>query len=300
MRLKNSALYSYDMFVSNTCKMIKNNNYYSISIALYIVLLFLITGCGQKLSNTDKNATDASIAESSTLKNISRSKKIKVGTTADFMPFSYKTDAINSYSGIDIAMANDFAKSLSVQVEFVETSWPTLMSDLKEGKFDIGMSGITITPDRKKQAFFSVPVYSSGKVAITRDENTTIYNSIDNINKKGVRVIFNPGGTNESFARTNFPKAKLILNDDNLSIFQKLVDKEADVMVTDAIETMIQERVHKELDAVNLQQPFNSFDFGYIIRKDSIFKTVLDKWLVARKSDSIVVKLLQKEIEKLD
>lgn len=261
---------------------------------LFSVLLFTFLACGPKPSSY------AAHTQSPTLQSIINRDTIRVGTTGDFMPFSYIMDSIVGYSGIDIAMANDLAKTLGVQLKFIETTWPTLMSDLEKGKFDIGMSGITITPERKTQAFFSTSVYPSGKVAITRDENVSLYGSIEDINKKEVRVIFNPGGTNESFARANFPKATLILNEDNLSIFQKIVDQHADVMVTDAIETMIQERIHKELDAVNLQKPFNAFDFGYLIPKDSVFKKRIDQWLMMRKNDRMVIKLLQKEIEKLD
>lgn len=269
------------------------------NIVLVFVLL-LLTACSPKLSRTNKYSNSVAANVSPILNTILGRDTVNIGTTGDFMPFSYKTDSSNNYLGIDIAMAKDLAKHLGVNLKFIETTWPTLMTDLMEGKFDVGMSGITITSAREKQALFSIPVYSSGKVAITRDENVSLYNSIESINRKEVKVIFNPGGTNESFARENFPKATLILNEDNITIFQKLIDKQADVMVTDAIETRIQEQIHKELEAVNLNKPFNSFDFGYLIQKDSVFKRVIDEWLLVKKQDSIVEKLLQQEIAKLE
>ena len=267
---------------------------------ILVFVLILLTACSPKLSRTNKYSNSVAANVSPILNTILGRDTINIGTTGDFMPFSYKTDSSNNYLGIDIAMAKDLAKHLGVNLKFIETTWPTLMTDLMEGKFDVGMSGITITSAREKQALFSIPVYSSGKVAITRDENVSIYNSIESINRKEVKVIFNPGGTNESFARENFPKATLILNEDNITIFQKLIDKQADVMVTDAIETRIQEQIHKELEAVNLNKPFNSFDFGYLIQKDSVFKRVIDEWLLVKKQDSIVEKLLQQEIAKLE
>ena len=54
----------------------------------------------------------------------------------------------------------------------------------------------------------SIPYLSSGKAAIARDEDVEKYNSINAINQPGVRVIINPGGTNESFALANFPLDK--------------------------------------------------------------------------------------------
>ena len=267
---------------------------------ILVFVLILLTACSPKLSRTNKYSNSVAANVSPILNTILGRDTINIGTTGDFMPFSYKIDSSNNYLGIDIAMAKDLAKHLGVNLKFIETTWPTLMTDLMEGKFDVGMSGITITSAREKQALFSIPVYSSGKVAITRDENVSLYNSIESINRKEVKVIFNPGGTNESFARENFPKATLILNEDNITIFQKLIDKQADVMVTDAIETRIQEQIHKELEAVNLNKPFNSFDFGYLIQKDSVFKRLIDEWLLVKKQDSIVEKLLQQEIAKLE
>lgn len=276
--------------------MLKTYNYLLNSFLLLITTSLTIS-CGPKIVKHSDSFNDS---KTSTLKTIKGRDTLRVGTTGDFMPFSYKIDSNKIYAGLDIEMAKAFAKSLNVEVAFIETSWPTLMSDLMNGKFDIGMSGITITPERQTKAFFSTPVLSSGKAAITRDENSLKYNSIAKINKKNVRVIFNPGGTNEAFARANFPKARLILNDNNLDIFQKLVDGKADIMVTDAVETLMQEQIHKELEAVNPNQPFNSFDFGYLIEKDAVFKTVIDNWLLSQQKDSVVIKLLQKEITKLN
>ncbi|WP_423998032.1 transporter substrate-binding domain-containing protein [Maribacter sp. IgM3_T14_3] len=276
--------------------MLKTYNYLLNSFLLLITTSLTIS-CGPKIVKHSDSFTDSKI---STLKTIKDRDTLRVGTTGDFMPFSYKIDSNKFYAGLDIEMAKTLAKSLDLEVAFIETSWPTLMEDLRNGKFDIGMSGITITPERQTKAFFSIPVLSSGKAAITRDENSLNYNSIEKINKQNVRVIFNPGGTNEAFARANFPKARLILNDNNLDIFQKLVDGEADVMVTDAVETLMQEQIHKELEAVNPNQPFNSFDFGYLIEKDAVFKTVIDNWLLSQQKDSVVFKLLKKEIINLN
>lgn len=276
--------------------MLKPYNYLLNGLLLLITTSLTIS-CGPKIVKQSDPFTDT---KTPTLKTIKDRDTIRIGTTGDFMPFSYKIDSNNSYAGLDIEMAKTLAKSLDVELAFIETSWPTLMEDLMKGKFDIGMSGITITPKRQTKAFFSIPVLSSGKTAITRDENSHKYNSIEKINKENVRVIFNPGGTNETFARANFPKATLLLNDNNLNIFQKLVDGEADVMVTDAVETLMQEQIHKELEAVNPNQPFNSFDFGYLIEKDTVFKNVIDNWLISQQKDSVVFKLLQKEITKLN
>ena len=96
------------------------------------------------------------------LETILSSETLRVGTTGDFMPFSYRSDGSDSLHGVDIAFARALASAMGVNVEFVQTTWPRLTDDLLDDKFDIGMSGITITPERLKVAFFSDPVMSSG------------------------------------------------------------------------------------------------------------------------------------------
>jgi cyclohexadienyl dehydratase len=278
---------------------------YTTALYLFIYSLFLfitlLAGCRPGLiSQTTVTTTATGQSSLDVLSRIKTNAILRVGTTGDFTPFSYREISDNLFSGIDIELARDLALSLGVEVQFIQTSWPNLITDLNDSKFDIGMSGITITENRKQTADFSTPVLSSGKVAITGDENVSLFTSIAAINQPGVRVIVNPGGTNEVFAKANFPKATLIENDENLTIFQKIVDGEADLMVTDGMETLVQERIHPELEAVNPKKPFNSFQIGYLIPKDAKFKAYVDKWLQARIADSTLQKIIDMELNRYD
>lgn len=241
-------------------------------LMLFTFIMVAITGCDQQ--NTD--------ATNSTLNEIRDAGVLRVGTTGDYLPFSYYSEG--ELKGIDITLAKDLASLLNVKLVFVKTSWPTLMDDLMADQYDIGMSGITITEDRQEIAMFSLPMHEGGKAAITRDEDRDRFDTIETINQPDVKVIFNPGGTNEQFARNNFPNAKLIENPENITVFEKIISGEADVMVTDAIETIIQQRIHQELDAVNPDVPFNRSEKAYLFRKDEEFKTYLDQWIQDLKS----------------
>jgi cyclohexadienyl dehydratase len=270
-----------------------------LGFSLILISIQITNGCRNKTG-----AKQAKVSIEKTLPNIlDKVRKfgvLRVGTTGDFKPFSYQTpqDSINFY-GIDIELAKDLGKALGAHVVFVKTSWPNLMEDLKSGAYDIGMSGITITPERSALAEFSIPALTSGKAAITRDENVSRFTSLEEINKKGVKVIVNPGGTNEAFSRANFPNATLVENDENMTIFQKIVDGEADLMVTDATETLVQERIHPELDAVNPETPFNSFQMGFIFKKDVAFKTFVDQWLTGVKTNGNYAIIFEKELGKI-
>lgn len=266
---------------------------------LFLFLLGLLSfiSCKPTLQLQEKTAINTS---HSRLDELIKNGVLRVGTTGDFKPFSYQMDVnSNIFYGVDIELAKDLATSLGVKVQFVKTSWPTLLTDLTTNKFDIGMSGITIKLARQQQALFSIPLLSSGKAAITRDENVVKFTSIEAINQKGVRVIVNPGGTNEAFARANFPNATIVENGENLSIFQKIVDGKADLMVTDAVETLIQEQIHPELEAVNPDKPFNFFEMGYLLPRDFTLKAYVDQWLNLRQKDGTYQIIFDEELQKI-
>lgn len=267
---------------------------YTIFLAVFCLLL---SGCVSSKVDV-QNAPVQEITES-TLDRIVDSNVLRVGTTGDFVPFSYHINQSKSFSGVDIELAKDLAQSLEIPIQFVQTSWPTMMADLKANKFDICMSGVTIKLSRQRDALFSIPLLSSGKAAICRDEQAERFTNIAAINQTHVKVIANPGGTNESFARTHFPNATIILNEDNLSIFQKIVDGVADVMVTDAVETRIQELIHPELEAVNPDEPFNFFEMGYLLPIDHTFKAYVDQWLNLRQKDGTFQKIFDAELAKI-
>ncbi|MBQ6369935.1 MAG: transporter substrate-binding domain-containing protein, partial [Parasporobacterium sp.] len=136
---------------------------------------------------------------------------LRVGTTGDYQPMSFLDPATNEYVGFDVAIVEDLAESLGVQIEYVKTTWPSLMEDTLAGKFDLAICGITITEARKEQALMSEGYLVNGKTVLCRMEDAEKYVSLDAINSPDVRVMENPGGLNEKFARENLPDAELII-----------------------------------------------------------------------------------------
>ena len=202
---------------------------------------------------------------------------LRVGLSGDYKPFSIKTG--DGMEGLDVDMAQSLASALGVKLELVQFAWPTLMTDLQAGKFDVAMGGITITLPRQKLAFFSSPVMRSGKTPIARCTEKGRYDTLADIDKPDVRVIANPGGTNESFDRANLKQSQLVVFPDNAHIFDELVAGRADVMITDSVETLLQQKLHPELCAVHPDHPFNTSELAYMLPRDAVWKMFVDQWL---------------------
>ncbi len=211
---------------------------------------------------------------------------LAVCMTGDYKPFSFYRADTGSFEGIDVDMARSLAKSLGVQPRFVKTTWATLLKDATDGRCDIAMGGVSVTLERQQKAFFTIPIMVDGKTPITRCENVQKYQTLEQIDRPNVRVVVNPGGTNEKFARAHLPHARLTVHPDNVTIFQQIVDGNADLMVTDAIETRLQHKLHPELCPVHPDQPFTFSEKAYLLpRGDSVFKDYVDQWLHLSLSD---------------
>lgn len=209
---------------------------------------------------------------------IHKSGTLRVGMTGDYKPFDSRAPD-GTYQGADVEMAKSLAKTLGVKLQIVPTSWPTLMADYQARKFDIAMGGISILPAREAVGPFTPALRTDGKRPITRCADKDKYITIAAINQPGVRVIVNPGASNEAFAKKNFPKAKLTVYPDNTTIFDQIIKGRADVMVTDGIEVDHQALIHHELCAADVKAPFTHSEQGYWVEPDAELLAAVDHWV---------------------
>ena len=190
---------------------------------------------------------------------------LRVGTAGDYMPMSYLDPETGNYVGFDAELAEDLAAALGVKVQYIETSWPTLMEDTLAGKFDLAVCGITITEARKEQALMSEGYLGNGKTVLCRAEDAARYTSLEAINRPEVRVMENPGGLNEKFARENLPDATLIIHPVNQEIPGLVAAGEADVMITEIMEAGYYVGQDSRLAAPLIYEPFTHGELGILM-----------------------------------
>ena len=229
-------------------------------------------------------ATASAQAQESRLDSIQKNGVLRVCTPGDYKPFSLaKPDAM--WEGIDVDLVLSMAKALGVKAEFVKTTWPKLMDDFVE-KCDLGVGGISVTLDRQKRAYFSQPYMVNGKAPITRCENVQKFQTVADIDKPGVTVIENPGGSNERFARERFKQAKIVIFNDNTTIFDEILKGNADVMISESVETLVQQKMRPGLCAVNPDKPLQYGEMAWLLpRGDGAWKSWVDQWLHLAKAN---------------
>lgn len=220
----------------------------------------------------------------SRLDDITSRGTLRACTTGDYKPYSFQR-ADGGFEGIDIDLTEALAKSLKVKTVYVKTSWPKLMDDFIS-QCDIGVGGVSTSLERQKRAFFTAPYMIDGKSPIARCADAKRYTSIAAIDQPGVKVIFNPGGTNEKFARQFLTHANLTVYPDNVTIFKQILNGQADVMVTDTSETLLQQKLNPGLCSVHLDHPFQYGEKAFLLpRGDVVFQQYVDQWLHLYQAD---------------
>lgn len=244
------------------------------------------------------------------LQKIQHTKILRVATTGDYAPFSATSGSATNgsaangshkdggeYTGIDIDLAQNLASSLEAKIIWVQTSWPTLLKDLKDNRFDIAMSGISYNEEREKFGHFSIPYHKGGKTPISRCKDVKKYNSLSKINRSNVRVIVNPGGTNFRFASSKLNRAEVRIFEDNRLIFQEITDNRADVMITDAIEVRMQSKRIKELCPTMPGRTLTYLEKAYLMPQDRALQKYVNQWLQSAINKGLISKTFDRHLK---
>ena len=223
--------------------------------------------------------------------------RLRVGMPGDYAPFGLHDPATGTWRGLDVDEAQAMARALGVQLELVQTSWKTLLPDLLADRFDIGAGGVSITLARQARALFSTPLLRDGKTPIARCAEAEKFQTLDQIDRPGVRVLTNPGGTNEVFDRAHLHAAEIVVFPDNTRIFEALAAGRGDLMITDATEAMLQHKLHPALCAVHPGHPFEVSEKAYLLPRDMPLQQWVDQFLHMQRESGTLSALIARWLD---
>lgn len=154
----------------------------------------IFTACGTKETANKPSPTAEATKEAAAketagqatqtlLDTIKANGKIRVGTEGTYAPFTYH-DKDGKLTGFDVEIAQEIAKKIGVQAEFIETKWDGMFAGLDSKRFDIVVNEVTIKEDRKVKYDFSDPYIVSKSVLIVHKDNKDIKKITDLKGKK--------------------------------------------------------------------------------------------------------------------
>ena len=149
----------------------------------FILMMACLSGCG---------------SQALTVESVQKAGKLIIGTSPDFPPFESLT-ATGDVEGIEIDIMELICAELGVDLEIKQMDFDSVLPGVQTGKFNVGVSGISVTPEREKNTLFTVPYCLAAQaIVVTSDSPITCK---EDLNGKSVSV--QTGTTAEEFCMKN-------------------------------------------------------------------------------------------------
>lgn len=149
-------------------------------------------------------------SDTDSVAHIQKQKQIVLAVSPDYPPFEYSRlqNGKNEIVGIDIDLAKAIAKKLDVKLKVNTMDFDNVLTTLSQGKADLGISGISVTNDRKNAFTFSNTYYIATNEVVVKKSDLNKYKSMDDF--KGLNLAAQKGSTQETCVKTQLTGAKLI------------------------------------------------------------------------------------------
>jgi len=245
-------------------------------------------------------AADIDLAKKSTVESILQKGELRVGFEAGYMPFEM-TDTKGEFVGFDIDMAKEMAKAMGVKFVPVNTSWDGIIPSLITGKFDIIMSGMTITQERNLKINFVDPNIIVGQTILIAKKHAGQVKSYKDLNDPKFIVTSKLGTTGEQSAKRMIPKCQYKSFETETEAALEVVNGKADAFVYDLPYCVVFMAQQGKGNLVFLDQPFTYEPLAWAINKgDPDFLNWLNNFLRQIKNDGRYDTIYNKWIKSTD
>lgn len=159
-------------------------------MGVFLVSMLFIVGCN------NKNTTDKLNENLSTLEEIKKDGVLKIGLNDTYPPMEFRDESHNLV-GFDVDLGKEVGKKLGVKTEIKTNDWSGIILSLKSKKYDMILSTMSITDERKKEINFSEPYIIGGQKLVVRKNEKNIKSEKD---LKGKIIGCQMGTTGEASA----------------------------------------------------------------------------------------------------
>jgi len=251
-----------------------------------LVLLFVVLFAAMTLT--------AGNALSATLEEIQKRGSLRVGMEPGYMPFEL-TNKKGEIIGFDADMAKRMAKAMGVELELISTAWDGIIPALLTKKFDIIMSGMTLTQERNLSINFATPYILIGQTVLLNNKFADEVKSYEDLNDPKYTVASKLGTTGEQATKRMLPNAKYISYETEQEGVMEVVNGRVDAFIYDMPFNAIAMAEKGEGKLVHLDEPFTKEPLAWAIRKGDVdFLNWLNNFMDQIKYDGVYDKIYHK------
>lgn len=231
-----------------------------------------------RLSPEDSVAPRTSV---DTLAEIKKNGKLRVGISM-IIPWAMH-DKDGNLIGFEVDVAKKMARDLGVDVEFYPDEFHYLIPDLLDNRFDLIISGFSMSTNRAMQVNFSAPYnYTDLSLAANR-KLAGGFKELAEFNKSTVTIGVLDTSTAVDIASNAFPNAQLKTYAEDSDLFNDLLEDKIYAAVADSPRPQIVAKLFPEKVDVPSSKALATFPAAFAVRRgDMDFINYLNSWIEAR------------------
>lgn len=220
-------------------------------------------------------------ASAELLEDIAAAGKLRVGMSS-FQPWAMR-DKAGEFIGFEPDVARALAEDLGVELEIVPTKWDGILPALLAGKFDLVISGMSVTPARNLKINFTIPYARSGLELAANVENASGLQSLAAFNREGVVVAMRRGIAGLEAVRRILPKATIRQFDDEAACRQEVINGNAHAWISAAPAPAYAAAEHPDKLFLPLDEVFDNSIEAFGVRKgEHEALNFLNNWIMLR------------------
>jgi len=225
---------------------------------------------------------------------------IRIGMSGDQPPMNAR--AINGQTiGLEVDYANLLARAIGVDLEIVNVPFGELESALRDGKIDVVMSGMSITPERARTMAFVGPYLMSGKSLVTRQSVLAAADDPEDISRKEVKIAVLANSTSQSFVERHASAATVVPVANYDEAIQMLIKDEVSAMVADMPACLLAVLRNPQAGLMTTTQPLKIEPIGLALdASDAQLHNLLENYVGALERSGVMGMLRKKWFENGD
>jgi polar amino acid transport system substrate-binding protein len=237
----------------------------------------------------------AGTVSASTLEEIQKRGTLRVGMEPGYMPFEL-TNQKGEIIGFDVDMAKRMAASMGVELELVSIAWDGIIAGLLTDKFDIIMSGMTLTQERNLSINFAQPYIIIGQSILVDKRHEGTINSYSDLNDPKYSVGSKLGTTGEQAVQSErFATPPTYPYETEQEGVLELINGKIDAFVYDLPYNAIANVERGEGKIYHLSEPFTYEPLAWAIRQGDVdFLNWLDNFMFQVKNDGTYERIFNK------
>ena len=217
-------------------------------------------------------STTGSTMAGEVLSRVMRQSELRVCVWPDYYGISYRNPKTRQFTGLDIDLSGELARELGVRLQYVDSSFATLVDDVLKDRCDIAMFAVGVLPQREKFLRFSLPYLQSDIHAVTT-RSSWVVRRWEDIDQPGVQVAVQAGTFMEPVMRDTLKQASMVVIRPPATREQELEAGRVDVFMTDYPYSRRLLDNAEWARLISPPQPFHVLPYAYAIRPDD------DEWL---------------------